>query len=366
MSRERHLVATVITLCMFGTPAHAEDDEQKENKQEKKAKKEKKADKDKDKEPKAEKKDDRIPEIGGYLQLTGQWNRDNDGDGTANPSEVRVRRLRVKVKGKVVKKVHYNVELDPLAEDFTDLLRDAYVELRHLPKHDVLIGQQKTQFGYENLESSSKLYTVNRADLSRKLARGNTTRDIGVGVIGEIPIGYGYSIEDAITVVNGAGQNTREDTSRKNVLGRLGGRFQCDDLGLDIRAGVSGGYGDLYEPEDPLDPDDFDRRYVFRRFGADVQVDHTWGFLAAEVVTGRDRDLATDVETEQSGWYVLGAGKTPWHAGPVVRFDKLEADERWTFGGYWGEVDARFRVMADYEHRKDKDDRLILWTQGRF
>jgi len=49
------------------------------------------------------------------------------------------------------------------------------------------------------------------------------------------------------------------------------------------------------------------------------------------------------------------AGKTPWHAGPVVRYDVADADGfmRITAGGYWGEPDARVRALAHYEYFED-------------
>lgn len=402
MSLNRHVAAMVITLCAIPGQARAQvgdvvepEQEQDEGQppvpeetppreevappipdepEEKKAKKDKKkkhdgddesADEHGEKKKKKDKKvDAHVPEIGGYLQVSYQRPFDTNDDGSVNPDELEVRRLRLKVSGKVMKKVQYNVEIDPVARDFSDLLRDAYLELKQLPGQDILIGQQKTQFGFENNESSGKLYVINRADLSEELARGNTLRDLGVGLIGDIPLAAGFSIEDAITVVNGAGQNTPEDTSRKNVFGRLGARYENLDLDLDVRVGGSAATGDLYDlgTADPLD----DHRYTFRRFGADLQVDHTYGFVAAEYVTGTDKDLATDVKTQRDGWYVLAAGKTPWHAGPVVRYDTLEDESTITFGGYWGELGAHLRVMAEYERRESKDDRLIVWTQGRF
>ncbi len=346
--------------------------EEQEKNEKKKEKKEKKEKKQREKEKKQErakakkKADELIPILYGYVQAQYQHNFDTDDDGSVNPSGFDVPRLRIKVKGKIIKKWAYNIEVDPSVDVLDEVLRDAYLEAKHLPDHDILIGQQKTQFGYENNESSGKLYVVNRAEVSGAYARGNTLRDLGLGIVGDIPLGGGFSIEDGFSVVNGGGQNRLDDTARKNFFGRVGGRYESEELGLDARVGISGAYGDRFDtgiPEDELD----DARFVIQRFGTDLTVDHTYAFVAAELVTGVDRNLANDVETTRTGWYVLAVGKTPWHVGPVVRYDTFGTDyERWTLGAFVGDVDARVRALVEYEYRKDRDDRIIVWTQGKF
>jgi len=139
-----------------------------------------------------------------------------------------------------------------------------------------------------------------------------------------------------------------------------------------VRAGISFNIGDYIEPEDPGPPVVPAFTLSFKRFGADVQVDTPWAFAVSEVA--RASDTASNLPAEPDeyvAWYVLAAGKTPWHVGPVLRYDVSGSSEfaRWTFGGYWGDVDARLRVMATYEIFEDDagphDHRLLLWTQAR-
>src|SRR5262249_22498216 len=135
---------------------------------------------------------------------------------------------------------------------------------------------------------------------------------------------------------------------------------------------VSFGIGDYIEPEDPGPPVVPAFKLSFKRFGADVQVDSPWVFAVGEIA--RASDTSSDMPNEPDeyiAWYVLAAGKTPWNVGPVLRSDANDADgfARWTFGGYWGAIDARLRAMATYEIFEDDagphDHRLLLWTQAR-
>jgi hypothetical protein len=355
MRRLRGLTAVAVA-CAIAGPAAAEKDKKTDVKKKKK---------DAGEEPKA--KPDYVPEISGYLQLRYQQPFDTDDDGAVRPDDFRIERARVKINGQVVEHVRYSVEFDPSVTDAVDFLKDAYVYLTYLPHHELRLGQQKTQFGYENVESSGKLYWVNRSEVSEQLGHGPTTRDLGVGLVGEIPLGCGWSIEDAITVVNGAGANAQgDDNEGKDVWGRLGGRYEYEPYKLDVRAGGSLGIGSQFDPG--LDPDSVidDYRYDFVRAGADIQVDSTYAFAVAEYLWGRNTDQQTDAEVTTRGWYAAVVGKTRWKVGPMLRYDEYAGDERYTFGAFYGTRNARLRAMVNYEHRPDRDDRLILWAQARF
>ena len=213
---------------------------------------------------------------------------------------------------------------------------------------------------------------MTRTELSEGPGRGLTLRDIGVAIKGRIPLVEGWDLEDHVALVNGAGMNTQVDpTTTKNVWGRVGVRYRPEPA-LTVRAGVSFGVGDYVEPEDPGPPLIPALKISFKRVGADVQVDSRWAFLVGEAAFARDETSDAPGEPEDTiAWYVLAAGKTPWHIGPVVRYDASDADGfgRWTFGGYWGSIDARLRAMATYEIFRDDagphDHRLLLWTQVR-
>ena len=120
--------------------------------------------------------------LSGYLQVFYKARRDANGDGITEPSVFRDQRVRIGINGKVTDHVGYDIEIDPRAPEVAGILRDAFITLDYLPHHEVRIGQQKTLFGYENPTSSSRLYTVNRSEVSDNLSRGVNLRDIGLGL----------------------------------------------------------------------------------------------------------------------------------------------------------------------------------------
>ncbi len=313
------------------------------------------------------------PKISGYLQVFFKKRFDTDETHGREPSLFRIQRMRLAISGRVVDKVRYQVEIDPRAPEVAGVLRDAYLELRHIPHHKIRIGQQKTPWGYENLESSSRLYTVTRSELSEGAGRGLTLRDIGIAIKGRIPVAERWDVEDHVALVNGAGMNTQVDpTTTKNVWGRIGTRYRSPAQTLTVRAGVSFGIGDYVEPEDPGPPVIPPLEVSFKRIGIDVQVDSRWAFVVGEAALASDETSEAPGEPDRTiSWYVLAAGKTPWAVGPVVRYDTSNGDglKRWTMGGYWGAIDARLRAMATYEVFEDDtgphDHRLLLWTQVR-
>ena len=324
-------------------------------------------------EKKAQKVKRAKPVVFGYIQTHYRHARDTSVDGIVDAPNFRVQRVRLGVKGDVFPWLSYDVEFDPRAPQIETVLRDAFLRFKLIRDHQLRVGQQKTQFGYENPESSSELYAVNRTELSETLSRGVNLRDIGVGLLGHVNLGRAWRFEDAITVVNGAGLNVQADnTRRKNVWGRVGLRYRNASGDLTVRLGASGATGDqMNEGADPLDPAD-DFRQDFKRLGGDVQVDHRRVFLAAEYVRGTNENPLTGERDEPHGYYVNVVGKTPWRVGPLVRLDTLNDDfRRWTFGAYYALPKAPFRVMVNYEYRKLRDgervdDKFYIWTQVRF
>ena len=314
----------------------------------------------------------RMPAISGYVQVFYKGRRDADGSGSTEPSVFRVQRVRIELRGDVTPHIGYDVEIDPRAPDVTGILRDAFITLDYLPKHEIRIGQQKTLFGYENPTSSTRLFVVNRAEVSDNLSRGVTLRDIGVGVIGSIPINDRFRLEDAVTVVNGSGMNVQADsTARKNVWGRLGVRYRSAAKDFTVHLGVSGASGDQHEPIDSGPPAVPAFTRTFTRFGTDLEIDHPLGFLAAEFVSTNDKapKILGDVAGGAEGYYVLFAGKTRWKVGPIVRWDVFDEFRRLTGGAYIGRPSDDVSLLLNYEVFRDDagkhDDRYYARLQIR-
>jgi len=314
-------------------------------------------------------KKDKKPKVYGYLQVFFKARREANGDGVTEPTVFRDQRVRVGFKGNVSEHVGYAVEIDPRSPDISGVLRDGYITLDYLRHQEIRIGQQKTQFGYENSTSSSKLFVVNRAEVSEALGRGINLRDIGVGMVGFVRLGGGFRLEDAITVVNGSGLNVQADsTKRKNVWGRLGLRYKRDSL--IVRAGVSGASGDQREPADPGPPAVAPFTFSFTRAGAGVEITHPRFFLAAEYVRGKDKSSTPGVTGTRSGYYAIAAAKTRWGVGPILRYDRTEEFKRWTLGAYAGLPGDDVSLLLNYEIFRDDlgkhDDRIYLRLQTRF
>lgn len=311
-------------------------------------------------------------ELSGYLQTQATAPLDTNDDGAAENDTFHLRRVRVRMKGSVISKVGFTLMLDPSTP--SNLLRDGFVSLSHIPYHEIRIGQQKTQFGYENPESSTKLYTVNRAFVSDALGRGPDLRDLGVGVLARIPVGGGFDLEYAVTVVNGAGPNvSKDDNDAKDVWGRAGATYRRGSYLA--RAGVSGAAGERRDRgADPMDPAD-DVSVNFLRLGADGEVETPWAILLVEYLWGKNEGGAT--ETTAHGFYATAIGKTPWSMGPILRYDRYDPDTdadddqtgRLTVGAYYDVSGIRTRLIANYEldlSDQARDDALLLWAQILF
>ena len=309
----------------------------------------------------------------GFVQVHYRMAYKTGDDSLVDNDDFRVQRARIGVKGDLTPRVGYQVEIDPRSPSITTVLRDAFIALHVISRQEIRIGQQKTQFGYENRESSSNLYVVNRAEVSDNLSRGVTLRDIGLGLIGHLNLNKGLRLEDAFTVVNGAGANTQaDDTPTKNGWGRLGLRWRNEAATRTFWLGASGGVGDMIDTgDDPVDPSD-DFRVIFNRWGVDMELDHPLAFLCAEYVSGHQVDKSTGETDEPVGYYVTLAMKTRWRAGPILRVDDFDDDfHRYTFGAFFGLPSDKLRFLINYEYRLRKDivrgdDKLYFWTQVRY
>lgn len=315
----------------------------------------------------------RKPGISGYVQVFYKGRRDADGDHITEPGVFRDQRVRIEVRGNVNAHVGYDVEIDPRSPEITGVLRDGFITLDYLRHHEIRVGQQKTIFGWENGVSSTSLYVVNRAEISDNISRGVTLRDIGIGVMGWLPLGRRWRLEDGVTVVNGSGMNVQADsTPRKNVWGRVGVRYRGADRRLTMRIGVSAATGDQQEPIDSGPPVVPPYTSSFTRYGTDVEVDHPLGFLAAEYASTNDKAPKSlgDVAGGAEGYYLLVAGKTRWNSGPIARWDVFDEFRRLTLGAYVGPPSGDVSLLLNYEIFRDDvgkhDDRYYARLQVRF
>ena len=312
-----------------------------------------------------------IPKISGVIQVHYLNEFNTNGDAIRDPDGFRILRARLIAEGNISKHISYELMIDPRAPEQGGILRDAYLEFNYIKNQKIRVGQQKTQFGWENRQSITELYTVNRAEMSDGVSRGENLRDIGIGVLGHIKINDNFRFENAVTFTNGTKMNVAgpyDFNIKKALWGRLGLRYKKDDFTVTL--GGSFGVGGLRYLGDSINDPSDDVYADFKRIGSDVQVDHKYFFLAGEYARGTDA-VADTLYGEPSGYQVFFALKTKWKTGPLIRYDTFE--DEWkvlTLGAYYGNPKDKFRVLVNYVFRgniKDvpsgHDDRLYVQCQ---
>ena len=309
--------------------------------------------------------------ISGVLQVHYLNEFNTNGDTIRDPDGFRILRARLIAKGKINKSISYELMIDPRAPEQGGILRDAFLGFRIIKNQTIRVGQQKTQFGWENRQSITELYTVNRAEMSDGLSRGENLRDIGVGILGDIKLNKNFQLEDAITFTNGTRSNVAgpyDFNTKKALWGRIGIRYKKDDFF--VRLGGSFGTGGIrYLYDNLLDPSD-DLYVDFKRVGTDLQIDHKYFFIASEYAKGTDK-VSDTVYAEPTGYQAMLALKTKWKIGPLIRYDTFE--DEWkvlTCGAYYGDPKDKFRILANYIFRgnikdvpRGHDDRFYLQMQ---
>lgn len=313
-------------------------------------------------------------DVSGVLQVHYLTEFNTNGDSMKDPSGFRILRARLNFKGNLNKKLSYQVMIDPRAPEQGGILRDAYMGLHIIKNQEIRIGQQKTQFGWENRQSITELYTVNRAEMSDGVSRGENLRDIGIGINGKIKLTKKFKFEDAVTFTNGTKMGVTgpyDFNSKKALWGRMGLHYKSKALSANL--GGSFGYGGLrYLGDDIIDPAD-DVYADFNRIGTDLQIENKHFFLSTEYAKGTDKVKDT-LFAEPMGYQTLFALKTKWNVGPLVRYDVFE--DEWkvlTLGAYYGKPTDKFRVLVNYILRGNitdviggHDDRLYVQAQIRF
>lgn len=305
----------------------------------------------------------------GYLNF--QYSRTDAPSPKADTHTFEFRRARVGLKGQVTPEIGFAV----LYDGADNAMKDIYAALTYVPNVELRLGQFKTPFGYEQVESDPRLLWLYNSYVVAALARGRDSRDLGVQAIGRWKLAP-FAIEASAAVVNGAGPNTKDDLDEKNVWARAG--LSWSDQGMTARLGGSYGYGRQVASTGTdakfgvqgavLD----DTYFFFHTAGADLSFDSPWVFAVAEWMTSSRRALRysapglnSAVTLQPTGWYVGAYGKTPWGFGPIVRAEAAllpvtsganagfalnpEWNRRYTVGAYYDVLPVNARLVVNYE-----------------
>jgi phosphate-selective porin len=188
----------------------------------------------------------------------------------------RIRRARVYASGDVLPKIGFMISADVSG---SPALLDVYLAVRHFAAANVRVGQFIAPYSLERLTSSKDLEAIDR--VVDHLVPG---RDMGVMVFNSTPFWGRLSYSAA--VINGTGQNTRDNNDAKDYVGRL--VFRVPRLtGFSVGANAASG-------RQPAG--------MRNRWGADANFDRGDYRLAAEYVhlTREDRG-----GRPSHGFYVL-------------------------------------------------------------
>lgn len=292
--------------------------------------------------------------------------------GISGPRDVRsnfwVRRARLYLRGTIIddriqwyfapelnpseREVVTGVRQDPATAEITGLskttvtagfIRDACMTLRFIPYMAITVGQTKTPFGLEGVESLGVNPTILRSFTTMYL-HWPFLRDIGVWAAGGWKARqYPFSIDYNVCVVNGNGMNKTDNNSAKDFVGRI--RVQPFVPGLTLAACGYYGTETLENTSVVLDPSSVGAKTTF--IGASGLTLDKWKFnfyfdYYCPFIRGLNargeyirRELFGDVSkffpgltdatyAAQGGYGLIRYRFGPWE--PLYRFEAFDPD----------------------------------------
>ena len=256
--------------------------------------------------------------IGGLLQVQAEGGDKGDSRFGSDNDRFYLRRARLNATGKFLEEFDFRLEGEfagTLANTsgLRAQLTDAYITWNRHPAASLRFGQFKTPFGFEQLYSDPRLFTLERSLVNDRLT---LSRQLGAQVGGDL---FEKRLTYGLGAFNGNGANNNfNDDDHFLVAGRVSGIPWQGKL-LDKRAswGVGGGFYTSDDtsvspgPEFSFDstPTTPDRDGVFsgkrEGYGLDSQLQcgpvELWGeYLTTEWKTDSGRPLAS---VESEGWY---------------------------------------------------------------
>jgi phosphate-selective porin OprO/OprP len=180
-------------------------------------------------------------QIGALVHADGRFALGSNAETAAVTDTFLIRRLRPYLRGRFARSFEFYI--NPDFAGGTLVLQDAYVDTVFSPAFRLRLGKTKTPFGLERLQPASNILFVERA-LPTSIV---PNRDVGVGVLGDLPGGL---VSYQAAVVNGVtdgGSGDVDSNDGKDLSGRLAIRpFVKKDPSSPLRgltAGIAGTWG---------------------------------------------------------------------------------------------------------------------------
>jgi phosphate-selective porin len=278
--------------------------------------------------------------LGGLLQAQVEVGDRADTRFSNDNDRFYLRRARLNASGRFLEEFDFRAELD-LAGSLANTsglraqMTDGYINWNRHPAANLRIGQFKTPFGFEQLYSDPRLFTLERTLVNDRLT---VSRQLGVQVGGDL---LDRRLTYAVGAFNGNGVNNNfNDDDRFMVVGRVAGvpwrgrllgqsaswalggdGYTSDDTNL----AMAGEFGFDSTPSTP----DRDNLFSGRRRAAGLDTQLLAGRLEiwAEYLRVRfEPDSARpDDRFDSDGWYVQAAYYVvPQRLQVVAKFDTFD------------------------------------------
>ena len=257
--------------------------------------------------------------VGGYAQICY-------ADEENTNSEFALKRARIKLSGAVAEKIDYEVLADFVRTD--NLLYVGQIVYKHNKYLNLTLGQFKTPFSYEYLTSSTKLDTIDTAQVISELS---SKYDIGVQVGGKISC-----IKYAFGVFNGEGRNNSDVNNHKDFAGRV---VLTALKGLELGVARYDGKNGVL-PKNKI------------RTGGHLSYIYKHLCLKGEYITAEDGFV------NKKGWYGQITYKITPNSQPLLKYDVYDPDDadkydNITLGVNWF-IDKSVKLQVNYLIRDEE------------
>lgn len=261
--------------------------------------------------------------VGGFSQLNAEFGEAPDArwDGANAQDRFLLRRARLGVQAQWNEPVSFKLEADfgnnsiGGRSGYSAQLTDAFVTYASSKAFNIRAGQFKTPFGYEQLTSDTRTYTIERSLPNDRLTLG---RQIGAGLFGDFAEGR-VAYSTGLYNGNGANNGTNDNDNFLGVARVNGTLLQTSgDRPLTLTAGANGFLTNVRSATFNGDREGW---------GFDVQLVSGNLELAAEIL-GQRAEALTGAVVRSQGWSLLAAWTIPaapaWRT--VARFESYEAN----------------------------------------
>jgi len=306
--------------------------------------------------------------IGGYLHAQAESGGRVDSRFDDDNDRVFLRRARVNVQGSFAEGFDFKAEMDLAggagsASAIPAQATDLYAQWSKVPFAQIRAGQFKTPYGHEQLDSDTKVLTVERTLGTDRIGIG---RQLGVQLGGEIG-----NITYAVGAFNGNGTNvTFNDDEGFLTAGRVSGSPWKSARGqwtIGANAYTSDDRSAPVAPELGFANNTFAGHR--RAWGVDSQLTagrlEVWGELLRarfDPTTGATRDLHS--------WSLAGAWSLTPKLQAVAMIDTLDGPvdhlETWTLGANYFIKGHDLKLQLNLMRAEDETTRVLARLQTMF